>query len=68
MQEFKAVAKEDTGRYSCLASNGVGPPKMCEAKHMKIGVCVLPVCVCMPLPHTLQHWRSSGMQWRGKAY
>ncbi|KAK5891201.1 hypothetical protein CgunFtcFv8_018479 [Champsocephalus gunnari] len=22
--EFKAVAKEDTGRYSCLASNGVG--------------------------------------------
>lgn len=34
--EFKAVAKEDTGRYSCLASNGVGPPKMCEAKHMKI--------------------------------
>ncbi|XP_010787804.1 junctional adhesion molecule 2A isoform X2 [Notothenia coriiceps] len=34
--EFKAVAKEDTGRYSCLASNGVGPPKMCEAKHMNI--------------------------------
>ncbi|XP_031708226.1 junctional adhesion molecule 2A isoform X3 [Anarrhichthys ocellatus] len=35
--EFKAVAKEDTGRYSCLASNGVGPPKMCEGKHMTIG-------------------------------
>lgn len=34
--EFKAVAKEDTGRYSCLASNGVGPPKMCEGKHMTI--------------------------------
>ncbi|XP_062236500.1 junctional adhesion molecule 2A isoform X3 [Platichthys flesus] len=34
--EFKAVAKEDTGRYSCLASNGVGPPKTCEAKHMAI--------------------------------
>ncbi|KAK5847604.1 hypothetical protein PBY51_016718 [Eleginops maclovinus] len=34
--EFKAVAKEDTGQYSCWASNGVGPPKMCEAKHMKI--------------------------------
>ncbi|XP_029305415.1 junctional adhesion molecule 2A isoform X1 [Cottoperca gobio] len=34
--EFKAVAKEDTGRYSCLASNGVGPPKMCQGKHMKI--------------------------------
>ncbi|XP_054480063.1 junctional adhesion molecule 2A isoform X4 [Anoplopoma fimbria] len=34
--EFKAVAKEDTGRYSCLASNGVGPAKMCEGKHMTI--------------------------------
>ncbi|XP_056882630.1 junctional adhesion molecule 2A isoform X5 [Takifugu flavidus] len=34
--EFKSVAKEDTGRYSCLASNGVGPPKMCEGKHMTI--------------------------------
>uniref|UniRef100_A0A3B5A683 Junctional adhesion molecule 2 n=1 Tax=Stegastes partitus TaxID=144197 RepID=A0A3B5A683_9TELE len=34
--EFKAVAKEDTGRYSCLASNGVGSPKMCEGKHMTI--------------------------------
>ncbi|XP_042075883.1 junctional adhesion molecule 2A isoform X2 [Haplochromis burtoni] len=34
--EFKSVAKEDTGRYSCLASNGVGLPKMCEAKHMTI--------------------------------
>ncbi|KAG7241014.1 hypothetical protein INR49_026044 [Caranx melampygus] len=34
--EFKAVAKEDTGRYSCLASNGVGTPKMCEGKHMTI--------------------------------
>uniref|UniRef100_A0A3Q4MIJ7 Junctional adhesion molecule 2a n=1 Tax=Neolamprologus brichardi TaxID=32507 RepID=A0A3Q4MIJ7_NEOBR len=35
-----SVSKEDTGRYSCLASNGVGLPKMCEAKHMTIGVCV----------------------------
>ncbi|XP_058508095.1 LOW QUALITY PROTEIN: junctional adhesion molecule 2A [Solea solea] len=34
--EFRTVAKEDTGRYSCLASNGVGPPKMCEGKHMTI--------------------------------
>lgn len=40
LQEFKAVAKEDTGRYSCQASNGVGLPKMCEGKHMTIGVCV----------------------------
>ncbi|XP_037617980.1 junctional adhesion molecule 2A isoform X2 [Sebastes umbrosus] len=34
--EFKSVAKEDTGRYSCLASNGVGLPQMCEGKHMTI--------------------------------
>ncbi|XP_008323686.1 junctional adhesion molecule 2A isoform X1 [Cynoglossus semilaevis] len=34
--EFKAVSKEDSGHYSCLASNGVGPPKMCEGKHMTI--------------------------------
>ncbi|KAM8902818.1 junctional adhesion molecule 2A isoform 2-T3 [Spinachia spinachia] len=34
--EFKAVVKEDSGRYSCLASNGVGSPKMCEGKHMTI--------------------------------
>ncbi|XP_059183848.1 junctional adhesion molecule 2A isoform X2 [Centropristis striata] len=34
--EFKAVAKEDTGRYSCQAYNGVGPAKKCEGKHMKI--------------------------------
>ncbi|XP_029942443.1 junctional adhesion molecule 2A isoform X5 [Salarias fasciatus] len=34
--EFKSVAKEDSGRYSCLASNGIGSPKMCEAKRMTI--------------------------------
>ncbi|TMS11559.1 junctional adhesion molecule 2A isoform X2 [Larimichthys crocea] len=33
--EFKAVAKEDTGRYSCRASNRVGS-QMCEGKHMTI--------------------------------
>ncbi|KAM7365339.1 hypothetical protein PAMP_016273 [Pampus punctatissimus] len=34
--EFKTVAKEDTGRYRCQASNGVGDPQMCEGKHMTI--------------------------------
>ncbi|XP_038137781.1 junctional adhesion molecule 2A isoform X2 [Cyprinodon tularosa] len=34
--EFKSLAKEDSGRYSCLASNGVGSPKMCVGKHMTI--------------------------------
>lgn len=34
--EFKSVAKEDTGQYSCLASNGVGHAKMCKGKHMRI--------------------------------
>ncbi|XP_034720915.1 junctional adhesion molecule 2a isoform X1 [Etheostoma cragini] len=34
--EFRAVAKNDTGRYSCQAANGVGSPKMCKGKHMTI--------------------------------
>ncbi|CAN9498412.1 unnamed protein product [Ophioblennius macclurei] len=34
--EFKSVTKEDSGRYKCLASNGVGTPMMCEGKHMTI--------------------------------
>lgn len=34
--EFKAVAKEDTGHYSCKASNGVGKPQKCEGKQMTI--------------------------------
>lgn len=42
LQEFKAVSKEDSGRYSCLATNGVGPSQMCEGKHMTIGACVFP--------------------------
>lgn len=43
VQEFKAVSKEDSGRYSCQASNGVGQPQMCEGKHMTIGVAFLGV-------------------------
>lgn len=39
LQEFKAVSKEDSGQYSCLASNEVGPSQMCDGKHMTIGVC-----------------------------
>ncbi|XP_056157192.1 junctional adhesion molecule 2A isoform X2 [Lampris incognitus] len=50
--EFKAVAKEDTGRYRCLASNGVGKPKMCEGNSMTIedvnvAVVVTVVVVCL---------------------
>lgn len=67
-QEFKSVAKEDTGRYSCLASNGVGLPKMCEAKHMTIGVCVRFHTKSRLIPHTFQHQTKSRMQWRGKAH
>ncbi|KAM4601831.1 junctional adhesion molecule 2A [Polymixia lowei] len=33
--EFKAVTREDTGQYRCLASNNVGS-KMCAGNHMTI--------------------------------
>ncbi|CAL8289015.1 unnamed protein product [Lota lota] len=36
MLEFKAVSKDDSGQYRCLASNGVGSPKMCDGNHMSI--------------------------------
>ncbi|XP_061659363.1 junctional adhesion molecule 2A isoform X2 [Syngnathoides biaculeatus] len=51
--EFKAVAKEDSGRYSCRASNGVGKPTMCEGRHMTIedvnvtSVVVAVVVICL---------------------
>ncbi|XP_061654623.1 junctional adhesion molecule 2A isoform X3 [Phyllopteryx taeniolatus] len=51
--EFKAVAKEDSGRYSCRASNGVGKPTMCEGRHMTIedvnvtAVVVAVVVICL---------------------
>ncbi|XP_051914863.1 junctional adhesion molecule 2A isoform X1 [Hippocampus zosterae] len=51
--EFKAVAKEDTGRYNCRASNGVGKPMMCEGRRMTIEdvnittVVVAAVVVCL---------------------
>ncbi|XP_024150218.1 junctional adhesion molecule 2a isoform X1 [Oryzias melastigma] len=51
--EFKSVSREDSGLYSCQASNGVGSPKMCEAKRMTIedvnvaGVVTAVVVVCL---------------------
>lgn len=51
--EFKPVARTDAGRYSCRSSNGVGSPKMCEAKHMAIddvnipGVIASVVVMCL---------------------
>uniref|UniRef100_A0A3B3HUB4 Junctional adhesion molecule 2a n=1 Tax=Oryzias latipes TaxID=8090 RepID=A0A3B3HUB4_ORYLA len=51
--EFKSVSREDSGLYSCQASNGVGSPKMCEAKRMIVedvnvaGVVTGVVVVCL---------------------
>lgn len=51
--KFKAVAKEDTGHYSCKAANGVGLPKTCEGKRMTIedvnvtAVVAVVVVVCL---------------------
>ncbi|KPP69693.1 junctional adhesion molecule B-like, partial [Scleropages formosus] len=33
---FKSVSRASSGKYHCEASNGIGKPKTCEAKHMKI--------------------------------
>ncbi|XP_067116862.1 junctional adhesion molecule 2A isoform X1 [Osmerus mordax] len=43
--EFRTVSRTDTGQYSCLASNGVGPSKMCEGKRMKIDDVNIPAVV-----------------------
>ncbi|KAG5833426.1 hypothetical protein ANANG_G00275820 [Anguilla anguilla] len=33
---FNTISRADAGQYRCVASNGVGAPKSCEGKHMKI--------------------------------
>uniref|UniRef100_A0A673KUK2 Junctional adhesion molecule 2b n=1 Tax=Sinocyclocheilus rhinocerous TaxID=307959 RepID=A0A673KUK2_9TELE len=39
--KFKVVSKSDEGQYRCEASNGVGAPKSCAGRHMKITECKL---------------------------
>ncbi|KAI2660767.1 Junctional adhesion molecule 2A [Labeo rohita] len=34
--KFKSVSKSDEGQYRCEAYNGVGAPKSCAGRHMKI--------------------------------
>uniref|UniRef100_A0A8D0HC94 Junctional adhesion molecule 2 n=1 Tax=Sphenodon punctatus TaxID=8508 RepID=A0A8D0HC94_SPHPU len=36
---FDPVSKEDTGEYYCQADNGIGRPKKCSAKQMRVGKC-----------------------------
>ncbi|KAL4636305.1 junctional adhesion molecule B [Arapaima gigas] len=33
---FKSVSQANSGKYHCEAFNGIGKPKTCEGKHMKI--------------------------------
>ncbi|KAG7463539.1 hypothetical protein MATL_G00177690 [Megalops atlanticus] len=56
---FKSVSRTDSGQYRCESSNGVGAPKSCEAKRMKIdevdiilvaaagGGAFLVICLCI---------------------
>ncbi|XP_057192986.1 junctional adhesion molecule 2b isoform X1 [Triplophysa rosa] len=34
--KFKSVSKSDEGQYRCEAANGVGAPKSCAGRHMRI--------------------------------
>ncbi|KAA0715597.1 Junctional adhesion molecule B [Triplophysa tibetana] len=37
--KFKSISKSDEGQYRCEASNGVGAPKSCAGRHMRITEC-----------------------------
>lgn len=46
-QEFPSVAKTDSGKYYCQASNEAGPTQSCKAMMMEVRkyALVLPYCI-----------------------